>query len=419
MWNESIVTVFEQMKRESKLNKFINANVDEKIAIARIENFFKRYLLAVSCDMDQYMAGEQNAQRKVLVTLTKIVLFVVGTKFAVSGLSRNLWIRAVTCDSNYLIGHPLFISVMMSICAFCILFIGLTLQYQESTGILTVFQLLHSIKHKHLANQLNDLHYRRLILYSNLVTKYFLYQGFWSLVIVTNGFMLGATLLAYSDPESGFSMIGVIFWSVLTLIWTIQFYGTVTVLFIVWFMTTFCIKNQFLEINDQIELALRTNDESHLMRLINDHHKAERMTEELNQFFCLLIFVLYYCGTPALEILIYLSHEPTTYLYARFAAIFIFVIVFGVVFLVNFMSAQISKAAKKSYPALYTYVSRISRTRPANWKVVNFIEALSGNDIGFYCNDMFPMNNYEFYQYLYITGLNYFLILDLKSRFQL
>ena len=107
------------------------------------------------------------------------------------------------------------------------------------------------------------------------------------------------------------------------------------------------------------------------------------------------------------------------FFYARFPVIFIFVMVFGAVFLVNFMSAQISKAAKKSCPTLYTHLSRMSATHPTRWKLVSFIEALSGNEIGFYCYDMFPMNNYEFYQYLYITGLNYFLILDLKSRFQI
>ena len=414
MRRKSLKTVSEHLRRESKL--LIIGNINEKIVIARIEKFIKRYLLAVSSDMDQYMAREQKKSRIVLVSLVKVVLFVVGTKFAVSGLSRNLWIRAVTCDSNYLIGHPIMISVMMSICAFCILFIGLTLQYQESKGELSFFKLLHTIKHDRLANQLRGQNYRRLILYSNLLTKYFLHQVFWSLVIVTNVFMMGATLLAYSDPKSGFSLIGVVFWSVLTLIWTLQFYGYVSFGFTIWFITIYYMKNQFLVINDNIKLAIRTNNQHYLIGLIKDHQKAEKLTEELNKFFRLMIVVLYYCATPALEILVYLSHYPTTFFYARFAAIFIFVIVFGVVFLVNFMSAQISKAAKKSYPALYTYVSRISRTRPANWKLVSFIEALSGNDIGFYCYDMFPMNNYEFYQYICITASNYFLMLDLKSR---
>ena len=227
------------MKAQSKLNKFIVGNVNEEIGIARTEKFLKRYLLAVSCDMDQYMTGDRKKSRIVFVSLVKVVLFVVGTKFTVSGLSRNLWTRAVTCDSNYLIGHSIMISVMMSICAFCILFIGLTLQYQESKGTLSLFKLLHAIKHKRLANQLHGLNYRRLILYSNLMTKYLLSQVFWSLVIVTNVFMLGATLLAYSDPKSGFSMIGVVFWSGVTLIWTIQFYGYVSFGFILWFLTTF------------------------------------------------------------------------------------------------------------------------------------------------------------------------------------
>ena len=46
-------------------------------------------------------------------------------------------------------------------------------------------------------------------------------------------------------------------------------------------------------------------------------------------------------------------------------------------------------------------------------KLLSFIEKLSGREIGFYCYDLFPMNNYEFYQYLYICGSNYFLFLSL------
>ena len=34
------------------------------------------------------------------------------------------------------------------------------------------------------------------------------------------------------------------------------------------------------------------------------------------------------------------------------------------------------------------------------WKLLAFIEKLSGRPIGFYCYDLFPMNNYEFYKCL-------------------
>ena len=50
------------------------------------------------------------------------------------------------------------------------------------------------------------------------------------------------------------------------------------------------------------------------------------------------------------------------------------------------------------------------------FKLVTLLEKMTDREICYYCYDMFPMNNYEFYQYLSITGLNYFLIVDLVSK---
>ena len=83
------------------------------------------------------------------------------------------------------------------------------------------------------------------------------------------------------------------------------------------------------------------------------------------------------------------------------------------------MSASISKAAMKPAQAFHGFLSTRKVTMLTRLKLVNFVEALSEREIGFYCYDMFPMNNYGFYQYLYFTGITYFLILDLKSRFNI
>ena len=91
--------------------------------------------------------------------------------------------------------------------------------------------------------------------------------------------------------------------------------------------------------------------------------------------------------------------------------------VFGVVFAANLMSTWISNAAKRSNSSIYAYLSKVEKNDYINqFKLVTLLEKMTDREIGYYCYDMFPMNNYEFYQYLSITGLNYFLIMDLVSK---
>ena len=419
MARKSFNTVAKQVKIENRVNIFIAGNNDEVIAVSKIEQFVKKYYLGVSCDTDEYMSGELKTWRKVWVYLTKLVLFIVWIRFAVSGLSQNLWIRTVTCDPDYLIGHPILLSVLFSIGAFCTLFIALVVLYQESKGNLSIFKFLNLIKHKRLVNRLHGLRYKRLILYFNLLTKYLLNQVFWSQIIFSNVSLFIATLLAYFDPKSGFSMLGVIFWSLMTLIWLIQFFGYIAEGSIIWIISNIYLKYQFLQINDKIKLAFRTNDQRYLIRLINDHHMTEKMTQELNGFFRYMILMIYYCGTPGIELLIYITHEPSTYFYARFVAVFLAITLFIVVFLLNFMSTSISSAAKKSRQAFHGFLSTRKVPSLIRLKLMNFVEVLSEKEIGFYCYDMFPMNNFGFYQYVYFMGITYFLILDLKFRFNI
>ena len=49
-----------------KYNNFILNNIDESIAINRIEKFFRRYQLLVSNNFDDYLIGKKNKINKIL-----------------------------------------------------------------------------------------------------------------------------------------------------------------------------------------------------------------------------------------------------------------------------------------------------------------------------------------------------------------
>ena len=88
------------------------------------------------------------------------------------------------------------------------------------------------------------------------------------------------------------------------------------------------------------------------------------------------------------------------------------------VFLSNAMCARFSRQAHKGYGVLHSFMAQYRITRYESLKVQAFVERLStGPHIGFYCLDVFPMNDYEFYQYLTIVAKNYFLLLEFMSIF--
>ena len=308
---------------KQKYNNFILNNIDDEIAIKRLETFLRRHHILVSKTFDEYMNGTKIRRQTIFnVSSMKVCLLIVGLRFAVSAFNRSQTVRALLCDANYLLGNQMLISLMMSISAFVILFIGSRIQIHELEHRFPVSELLYQVKHKRLPLNLNELHYRRFILYANLMTKYLLNSVFWSLVFFTNMCLLGPAIFAYFDPNSGFSIIGITVWGVLDFVWMTQFYGIVSGGFIFWSMTTLYLKYKFLEVNQIIRISLKNNDYNLLMSKISEHQFIAKLTFDHNEFFKSIIFILYYFGTPALELLMYLSHEKNTLFYARFCRYF-------------------------------------------------------------------------------------------------
>ena len=127
------------------------------------------------------------------------------------------------------------------------------------------------------------------------------------------------------------------------------------------------------------------------------------------------MFVLYYMATPGFQVVLFGTHKSDTSPLGRFAYVLLVVFCFTAILYMNVMCTWVSRAAHKSYPILYRLILHMDRRYPLRHRlrVQSFIERLSGPEITFYCYDMFPMNSYEFYQFVCIAGSNYFLIMSL------
>ena len=123
------------------------------------------------------------------------------------------------------------------------------------------------------------------------------------------------------------------------------------------------------------------------------------------------IFGIWPIVLPIVMILLYLVHAKDTKYFARFIAEAGFTVFFLVMFSINLLSSMVREAAHKSINVLYTFLFRVKVSTAQRMKIMAFIEKLSGPDIGFYCWELFPMNNYEYYQYVANCACTYFLVL--------
>ena len=86
------------------------------------------------------------------------------------------------------------------------------------------------------------------------------------------------------------------------------------------------------------------------------------------------------------------------------------ILVVGLLTAINYSCASVAQSAHKSQSYFYKLFVGKKFNLKNKFKILAFIEKLSGRSIGFYCYDFFPMNRFEFFQYNFIFAANYLLI---------
>jgi len=204
-------------------------------------------------------------------------------------------------------------------------------------------------------------------------------------------------------------------------IWFFTFWATILASSIIlfgsvgWFLVCYYLKHKYLEIYRKIALSVKYDNKRLLMAAIVEHNYWEIQTKRLNQFFGAITFIVYFIETIPMQLILYIAHHPDTLFEHRIIAAIIVLTACSMVVYTNVMSTWIINAAHKPLPVLSSYMSSRRRVLSVRdrLRVQAFIERLCGPAIGYYCYDLFPMNGYEFAQYLLISGANYLLIISM------
>ena len=384
--------------------------------IERLESFYRNYYITIVTNVDNYVMGNRPRSRLIMVILSRVALLLHTLRFGLSALMNRDSVRTALMDFGYLLGEPFMISCSVTAVSLAVLCIGLTILYQELTHTYYFADLAYMIKHNSMKYPLNSVDFVKLAEKADILSRLLLRPAFYLLVASHSITHLKLSIDFYLTLEERvYSTIGLVFYNILFFIFSVQCFAYLWVGLFIWFASTQLLRYKFIEINDKIELSLKQSNVNRLISAIIEHNYIEVLTKRLDHFFRVMIFIIYYIATIGFQIILFVVHNPKSTPTGRIIDAFIFCTCFWAVVMMNIMSTKIITAAHKPYSRLYSFITNktIRMTFRQRWKLLSFMEKLSGRQIGFYCYDLFPMNNWEFYQYLYISGLNYFLIMKL------
>ena len=240
-----------------------------------------------------------------------------------------------------------------------------------------------------------------------IYTKYLMNPSFYLLFFVVFILQFYLIFVNYFDFNSHKSLMKMIFWNIIYSIYLIQDCGILWTGFIGIYQITLYLKYKFNEINHKILLSLKNSDLNSLLNAINEHNFIENLNNDINHSFKYFIFIIYYMATPGVEMVLFCVHDNRQSFVGKIFAAFVVFLTFSAVFIMTFVCSEIPKSAHKSYPLLFSFINQNHIPSKHKLKILSLIEKLSGPDIGFYCYNLFPMNSYEFYQFIYISAINY------------
>ena len=395
-------------------NDFIQRNTDLNKGYEYIQWFLKTTLLGISRDENEYLTRNLSRSRICWVLLVRVVAIVTVMRFGVSALLNKQSVRELLFDVGFMVGPPRLISSAFTAVSLSITAIGLITVYQELTFKFHFVDIAHMIITKQIKYPLNNKNECKFNINCNLMFEYLLPFGYLVMVIFVATLHFIFTFLLYlTFEEKLYSFIRFVIYNILAFIFCNQCFAITWADFIMWFTFTTYPRYKFREINANIEISLKYSNINLLMYSIKEHNYVEILTKKFNHvFFRMITFIIYYSATIGFQLILFCSHHKESHLIAKLIACFSFFSCFWAVLMMNFMSTGVIRSAHKSYPKLYKMISKgIRMSFRQRWKLLSFIEKLSGPPIGFYCYDLFPMNSYEFYQYLFIAGSNYILIM--------
>ena len=244
-------------------------------------------------------------------------------------------------------------------------------------------------------------------------------------------FHLVLLIILNLDDKYGYSLTLSIFWYISGLS-AIQTMGSlVATVYSFTLITRYYLKLRFRQIYDTLKrfssnsmslykfknfllyiLKYLTESQRILFKKLFEHNDCCKLTDDLNKNERVFWFIYYYLIVPIIDLAVIVVMNENNVSF-RYGLVFVVYITILNLFTLNYILAIVSRESYLLHKLLNSLIANKSLNLKLKYKTLSLIERLSGPEIGFYCLDLFPLNNYEFYIFCVNCISNFFLILDL------
>ena len=276
-------------------NNFMADITQANVGLERLEKFCADAYVFAAKDWDSY-CNQFISKNRVLISLAlKLSTIPISIKYIlclIMGKSMRIWLA----DGTYMLGNPSIMYAMLIVGNIVCQVTDILFFYNEFNNSLFMISFFNDIKNKRNSNRLSAQNSQKYDINMNICSKFILKQSSYSLAIAVIAIFFIPSIIANSN-EPHPSLLFLIFWFIITVIWAIHLFHQFMANIIFWYSFLFYVKYQFKEVNQQIETSLKYRNFNLLFNAILRHNSIEKNVKELNKMYKIIAFVLYIATT--------------------------------------------------------------------------------------------------------------------------
>ena len=283
---------------------------------------------------------------------------------------------------------------------------------------LYTIEFLNLIQNSDTSWQLDRTYHHKFCFRVKFYTK-FLFPIFFGCAFVPMAANVVTSVICLMDEDVNDSIVCLLVANILYALWafraTAMGMGGSLILYFVFIYMKF----HFRQLNDVITDSISQSNVNLLIESTDKHQVLTSYVDRLNRLICFIFGFTYLTCTPPMNILFFIGFmvKGIHFLVKLICMSCAFQICFAIFFL-NFTASSFTGMAHKPLKNLYSFMVKNYVSLLFRLKINQFIEKLGAHPIGFYCFDLFALNNYKFYQYISSFCSTYFLILQFISFYQ-
>jgi len=317
-----------------------------------------------------------------------------------------------------------------------------------------------------LSGKLNARYYYKLCTRVELVGHYLTKAVPLQMTLVFGPCFLFLSILTYYIPNADQSWTFFVWTAIYTIFFWYAMIGEFTV-YAIFYITVTYLMYRFRQVKETMEKIIIENSKhliahpdsriwKNLILAIEEHEEICQINTRNNILMNKIMAILYFVNSPLLDVIIYQLIYVDSIWIIKYSLLCVGIVTIILLYVLTFQSARMSLAAHSPYKIIFALLAKeasqhiqteassysrvpdfsrqhlVSRSSSSliastsiplkhRLKLAHFLEKLAGPSIAVYCSNLFPLNNFEFYNFFIAVIYNFFLLISLflRSEFKL